>query len=80
MGGAIGEWSNSAPWAEPCHWTTWVAPVFSEKNSLDSQEIRTPQARPWEPLMDISFGTPSPPPAPPLAPSRQTGVALAFSP
>ena len=30
MGGAIGEWSNSAPRAEPCHWATWVAPIFSE--------------------------------------------------
>ena len=41
MGGAIGEWSNSAPRAEPCHWATWVAPIFSEGNSLDSLEIRT---------------------------------------
>ena len=59
MGGAIGEWSNSAPRAEPCHWATWVAPIFSEANSLHSQEIST---------LNPTTKPPSPPPAPPLPP------------
>ena len=67
MGGAIGEWSNSAPRAEPCHWATWVAPIFSEGNSLDSQEINTlnPTTKAfgghflWHPL-----APPCPPPGP----------------
>ena len=73
MGGAIGEWSNSAPRAEPCHWATWVAPIFSEGNSLDSQEIRIPYPTTkafgghflWHPL--------PPPPAPPLAQGPTAG-------
>ena len=65
MGGAIGEWSNSAPRAEPCHWATWVAPIFSEGNSLDSQEIKNKpdhQSLWWT----FPLAPPSPPPAPPL--------------
>ena len=67
MGGAIGEWSNSAPRAEPCHWATWVAPIFSEGNSLDSLELNTlnPTTKAsgghflWHPL-----APPLPPPGP----------------
>ena len=68
MGGAIGEWSNSAPRAEPCHWATWAAPIFLEGNSRfsrDSNALEKPSVGIflWRPL------TP-PPPSPPLAPSR----------
>ena len=37
MGGAIGEWSNSAPRAEPCHWATWVESLIFPK--LDNESL-----------------------------------------
>ena len=71
MGGAIGEWSNSAPRAEPCHWATWVAPIFSEGNSLDSLEIRTPQ-NPTTKTFPLA------PPTPPCLPLAQGPTAGRF--
>ena len=75
MGGAIGEWSNSAPRAEPCHWATWVAPIFSEGNSLDSLEIRMPPLALPGPLWPSL--RPPPPPGPPWPPPLAPGPHLA---
>ena len=57
MGGAIGEWSNSAPRAEPCHWATWVAPIFSEHPKPDHQSL-------WWTFPLAPLAPPLPPPGP----------------
>ena len=59
MGGAIGEWSNSAPRAEPCHWATWVAPMG---NSLDSLAVSISLTK------SLLWTFPLAPPSPPLPP------------
>ena len=77
MGGAIGEWSNEAPKAEPCHWATWVAPLISQGNSLDSQREKPSVGISfWHPLEKGPKDPPKPDPWPPPSPAAKAEVGI----
>ena len=52
-----------APRAEPCHWTTWVAPIFSEGNP-SILKIKTPKPHHQSLWWTFPLAPPSPPPWP----------------